>query len=52
MEEPVLPIKTKEQLNFLFLCSLIKESIIVNKQLKSFEKKMFSHEGEKPYSLS
>jgi hypothetical protein len=37
IHQPVLPIKTKEQLNFLFLCSLIKEAIIENKQLKSFE---------------
>ena len=49
MEEPVLPIKTKEQLNFLFLCSLIKEAIIENKQLKSFEYKLISYEGEIPH---
>ena len=29
--------ETNGQLNFLFLCSLIKEAIIENKQLKSFE---------------
>jgi hypothetical protein len=36
-KDTVLPIKTKGQLNFLFLCSIIKEAIIENKQLESFE---------------